>query len=346
MKIKIFRYLKVTLLVLTTLLLVGNVQAGFGVKYGNEFLEFGTGARENSLGGAVISNPDPVVAAYWNPAALTQTEVMTAQIMHTEEFAGIVKNDQLFVNIPSTNINWSVGLFRTGVDEIPNTQNVLIEYGPDNDTLDENDRLDYSKISYFNASESAFFISGGKKLNSKLSIGGSFKTIHKNYFEKYSWGFGIDLGLIYQPFDNLSLGGSVRDITTTYLFWKDGKKEVVAPSLKLGGSYLLDPNFLSLKFKPMLGMDTNFEGKQNQTDLSMGFTNLRFRGGLEIIYNNLISFRTGRDDIGGLHIGCGLNTDYGTLDYGFAFGGSYSELKNSHQVALSFYIKKLWSELR
>ncbi len=315
---------------------------GFGVKYGDEFLRFGTGVRENSLGGAAVSSSEPVVGAYWNPALVSQTKRFKAQIMHSEEFAGVVNNDHFFVNVPGKrNLNFAAGFFRTGVDNIPATANTLIEYGTENGQLDAGDRIDYDKISYFNASESAFFLSAARPISNNLAVGATFKTIHKNLYEQYAWGFGLDAGIFYQPLENLQTGAVLRNITTTFLFWNDGEREIIKPSLAVGGSYGMSINSLKLKIRPMVGLDMDLEGEQNNVDLNLQTMNVRLRSGLEIVYNQLIAIRAGRDDLGSFHLGCGLKTPYGNLDYGFAMGQGYSDLGNSHRLGLTLDIRAI-----
>lgn len=316
---------------------------GFGVKYGDEFLRFGTGVRENSLGGAAVSSSEPIVGAYWNPALVSQAKRFKAQIMHSEEFAGVVNNDHLFISLPGAKqLNFAAGFFRTGVDHIPAaTQNTLIEYGPQNGQLDAGDRIDYDRISYFNASESAFFLSAARSISYNLAVGATFKTIHKNFYEQYAWGFGLDAGIYYQPLENLQTGAALRNITTTFLFWNDGEREIIKPSLALGASYGFSIKTIKLKIRPMVGLDLDLEGEQNNVDFNLQALNARLRSGLEVVYNQLIALRAGRDGLGSFHLGCGLQTPYGNLDYGFAMGQGYSDLGNSHRLALTLDLKAI-----
>jgi len=338
---------KIPIGILTCLIIISfsTIQlSAFGVKYGNEFLKFGTGVRENSLGGAVTSTSDPVVSAYWNPAMLSNITVPEVQIMHTEEFAGVVNNDHVFLSMPGrNNLSYSAGFFRTGVDHIPASENALIEYGTQNNQFDPGDRIDYSKISYFNASESAFFLAGSKNINNNFSLGATFKTIHKNLYQNYAWGVGLDVGVFYEPIAGFRTGAVARNVTTTFLYWNDGEKEIVKPTLALGSAYDVQLEYLKLKISPMAGLNIDFEGEQNNTDLNFQAVNMRFRGGLEVVYRTLFALRAGRDELGGIHIGCGLNTKYGNLDYGFAMGAGYADLGNSHRVALTFNITSLKS---
>ncbi len=52
------------------LLLAGLSQVNAQVKYSNEFLAIGVGARTMGMGGAGIANVNDATAGYWNPSKL------------------------------------------------------------------------------------------------------------------------------------------------------------------------------------------------------------------------------------------------------------------------------------
>ena len=45
------------------------------VKYSNEFLTIGVGARAHGLSNSMVAHVNDVSAGYWNPAGLTQIDV-------------------------------------------------------------------------------------------------------------------------------------------------------------------------------------------------------------------------------------------------------------------------------
>jgi long-subunit fatty acid transport protein len=81
--------------ILLIILISMSVQAGAQIlKYSNEFLSIGVGARAAGMGSAVVAGVDDATAAYWNPAGLMQIkDNVQVSLMHNEQFAGIVKHD-------------------------------------------------------------------------------------------------------------------------------------------------------------------------------------------------------------------------------------------------------------
>ena len=337
-----------------------------GDKYAGEFLKFGLGVREMALGGAVVSDPTAVAAHYWNPATLSDNTRFSGNFMHTEEFAGAVALDHFALALPGKGeYSFGAGYLRIGVDDIADTRNALLDLGTDglgpgdegypgpdadgtegNGRLDTGERLDYGKFGSFGASENAVFLSGAKILQPKLKVGGTLKMLYRSLGDDKAYGIGFDIGILYQPAPKINLAAAFNDLTTTFMLWNDGEREIVAPSLRIGGSVHHHFKKLPLAIEPLFGADILFEGKQNTADISIGGTVVRARIGLEVIYKECIALRAGRDDLGNPQIGLGLNTSVGSLDYGLGLGGSYAEFGSSHRIALTLHFAELQRALK
>ena len=322
-------------------------------KYSGEFLRTGLGVRETSLGGAVVAAPVPAAAVYWNPACLIANRTLNGLLMHAEEFAGVLSLDQMTLVWPHlTPFARGIGWLRLGVDDIPNTLAALRDYGSDgigpddprypgpdadgsegNGLLDWGERLDFGKISYYGATENAFYISLARPFRPGIAIGGNLKALYKHYGQYYAFGVGFDLALHATFADRLQAGLVIRDLTTTLLFWQDGVKELILPVIQIGATYPLQLPGLKLTLNPLLGLDIEMEGRQLQTDLDLGGLALRVRFGLETIIRERIALRLGRDALGGHHLGLGIATGVGHLDYGLALN-SATELGQSHRIGL------------
>ena len=82
------------LLILISAFLLVFPDARAQVKYSNEFLSIGIGARQMGMGGAGTARIDDVTAGYWNPAGLCDLKgKMDFGLMHSEYFAGLAKLD-------------------------------------------------------------------------------------------------------------------------------------------------------------------------------------------------------------------------------------------------------------
>lgn len=313
----------------------------FGDKYAGEFLKFGLGVREMALGGAVVADPSAVSAHYWNPAALIGNTRLSGELMHTEEFAGVISLDHFALALPGQGeYSFGAGYFRIGVDDIPDTQNALIDLNS-NGKLDPGERLDYGKFGSFGASENATFLSAAKQLRKKLKVGGTLKVIYRSLGDDKAYGIGFDIGALYQLTSKINLAVVFNDATTTFILWNDGEREIIAPSLRLGGSAHYAMKKLPLQINPLIGAEILFEGEQHSADLSLGGISVRARLGLEVIYKETLALRAGRDDLGNTQIGLGLNTLFGSVDYGLGLGGSYTEFGSSHRIALTLHFAEL-----
>jgi len=333
---------------------------GLGTKYAREFLKQGSGVRALSLGGAVVSAPASENAYFWNPAALVGTHSLSGQFMHAEEFSGLVNRDQFSLVFPKKHsFHYSLGFIRSGVDNIPDTRHALMDFGSDglaasdpgyqspdtdgtenNGQLDPGERLNYDAFKTFGSSETALYLAAAKKLSAQLLIGGSVKGIFKDLYQATAWGLGLDLGVIYQYSPHGNIGLLLSDFTTTWLLWNDGEKELIPPLLRLGADYQFNWPSFQLSLHPFFALEFALAGPEYETLIENEFLNLRYRAGLEILFKDRIAFRLGRDDLNAHHVGLGLLTPIGELNYGFSMGGSYAELGNSHRLAVVIHFQE------
>jgi hypothetical protein len=342
------KYIKLSKLFQITLLVcvITTSASAFGNKYAGEFLKIGMGVREMSLGGSVVAAPQAATAVYWNPAYLVENSVLSGQFMHTEEFGGVLNLDYVSLAFPSrSEYAYGISFFRLGVDNIPDTRSALIDDNG-NGQLDPGERLDFGKIGKFGASENALFVAIARQMNPRLHLGGTIKTLHKSLGTTAAWGLGFNLSAFYRLLPSLQVGVIVRDVTTTFLYYPDGDNEFIPPSVQLGGVYTFAPSAIPIVFRPSVGLDMIFEGRTNQSDLSLGFISSGFRLGLELQVKKFILLRTGRDNLGNMHVGFGLETMLGAIDYGLAMGGSYTELGQSHRVGITLHFVELGKYLK
>jgi len=342
------KYIKLSELFQIALLVCVITTSGFafGDKYAGEFLKIGMGVREMSLGGSVVAAPQAAAAVYWNPAFLVENTVLSGQFMHTEEFGGVLNLDYVSLAFPSrSEYAYGISFFRLGVDDIPDTRSALIDDNG-NGQLDPDERLDSGKIGKFGASENALLFAMARPINSKLCIGGNFKIRYKSLGSTNAWGLGFNLSALYRLLPSLQVGAIVRDVTTTFLYYPDGDNEFILPSVQLGGVYTFAPSAIPIVFRPSAGLDMTFEGKYNQADLNLGLISSGFRLGLELQVKKFILLRAGRDNLGNMHVGFGLETIVGSIDYNLPMGGAYTELGQSHRVGITLHFVELGKYLK
>lgn len=180
--------------------------------YSNEFLNIGVDAAALSMGNSVIASSSGVNSAYWNPAGVlkmnNQSEV---SMMHSNYFSGLAQYDYAAAAYKINDSSAvSFSFIRFGVDDIPNTLNLV----------DANGNVNYDRITYFSIADYAFLFSYSRLSKIKgLSFGGSLKIIYRSQgdFAK-AYGFGFDAGAQYF-LNNWRFGVVLRDATSTFNIW-------------------------------------------------------------------------------------------------------------------------------
>ena len=331
-------------------------------KFVNEFLNIGVGARAHGMSGSVVASVSDGTAAYWNTAGLTRiTAPLQINAMHAKWFGGIANYDYLSIaKRLSGDNNQVVGLslVRLGVDNIPNTLNLI---GPDG-------TVDFNRVSNFSASDYAGLFSYARTIgrDENFSVGANVKIIHRSIgsFGK-AWGFGADISAMYKVSDNFTIGASARDITTTFNAWsfnltEDEKKvfastnndipvsstELTLPRLVIGGaysgtkgefSYLGELNLIMSTYGTQAGI---ISGNNFSIDPSLG---------MELGYAQKVYLRAGVGNIQSVvnpintserqlelqpNVGLGLKLGRLKVDYALANIGSVSGILVSHIFTL------------
>ena len=339
-----------------------NVQAQ-APKYSNEFLNIGVGARSLGMSNAYITSVDDVTAGYWNPAGLNRIgNQHQVALMHSEYFAGIAKYDYgaFATRLDSTSV-LGVSLIRFGVDDIPNTTELI----------DANGNVDYDKITTFSAVDWGFLVSYAKDLKIPgLHVGANVKIVRRKIGDfAGAWGFGLDAGAQYD-YKKWRFAAMARDVTSTFNAWSfnlsDATKEVflqtgnelpengveiTLPKLLLGASRKFD---LTKKITLLaeLDADATFDGKRNVLIKSKAVS-FDPHLGLEAGYMNMIFLRAGignyqtyTDAIGKKvrtfqpNIGVGVRIKSVYIDYALTDIGDQSVALYSNVFSLKVDINK------
>lgn len=344
-------------------------QSVFAQKYSNEFLAIGVGARAQGMGNAHISSVNDVTASFWNPAGLTGVkDPLQIGAMHAEWFAGIAKYDYLgFAKSLNSlkNSVFALSVIRLGIDQIPNTLNLV---GPDGS-------INYDNVTEFSAADYAIMLSYAQDIKIKdktLSVGGSTKIIRRviGSFGN-SWGFGIDVGVQYKT-DKWDFAFVGRDLTTTVNSWSfdltESEKEVFVstgneipessiestrPRFILGAARKAKIND-KLKFLAELNLDFTTDGQRNVL-ISSSALNIDPRLGIELNYNNFLALRAGvtnfqeaTKDVSSTeksltfqpNFGVGLDLGRVSIDYALTDIGDVSLVQYSHIFSLRLDFKK------
>jgi hypothetical protein len=322
--------------ILLVLIFVLNSHSATGVgKYAGEFMSIGVGARALGMGGAFTAIANDVTAGFWNPAGLSKINYPQLSLMHTEQFGSLINYDYAAVGFPfGRNSSLGVSVIRLGIDGIPDTRNAMIDENG-NGVFDDADRLNYDKITYFNAADWAIYFTYSKKSTEDFAYGANLKIIRREMSVGSATGIGFDLGVQYSPVNNLMLGANFQDVTTTLVAWNNGTNELISPTLKVGSAYFIEA--LGGRFAPAFDMDIRFENRRYASNFNIGPVSFDMHSGLEFDFKNIAAVRVGYSDIGTMNFGAGVHLPKFDIDYTFSTSKITDDRFNdTHRVSLIF----------
>jgi hypothetical protein len=309
--------------------------------YAGEFLGLGVGARSLALGGAGVAISTDATAGYWNPAGLNALQYPMAAAMHESRFGGTVQYDYGAIGIPvGSASSAALSILHLGISDIKDTRTALVDLNK-NGQLDPDEYLDYNKVSTFGNYDWVALLSFAKQMTGGLSYGANAKLIYRRLDPQTTGtGLGFDVGARYSD-SVLSLGAMAQDITTTLLSYSTGTKELVAPTLKLGGAYLLavaDSGFY--RVLPTIDADVRFDSRGSSAQVHAGALSADLHLGAEIQIGSKVSLRGGFDEMKHWSAGAGLAFGRLHIDYAFLSAPGDDQLGNTHRVSLTFSLEQ------
>ena len=351
------------------------VSTAHATKYAGEFLKVPVGARAVGMGGAFTAVTDDATSIWWNPAGMVYLPYREVLPQHSEKFGKLVNHDYLGFVLPLKGASGKqsalgIGLIRLSVDDIlvtprpgqlqfgqyqdfgtdglPNTYDAD---GSEGDNKWEPGERILSIDSYLaSSSDMAMLLSYAKQNGPHWVFGGSVKFVHQSlpdtlFGQKVtSNGAGLDAALLYMPMDAATIGITVHDLTTTWLSWSNGIRELVRPTLDTGVAFNFYPApHHALTWSTDIGW--GFEGRQFDSQLKMGEVTAEFRTGLEYWYKSTLALRTGAN-AKDLTFGAGVRYKHLGVDYAASlnrfFAGDEPDFPNdtnldtTHLVSASF----------
>jgi hypothetical protein len=344
-------------------------------KYAGEFLKIPVGARAIGMGGAFAAVSDDATAPYWNPAGGIFLPYREVVFQHAEKFGNLLNHDYLGAVFPlggekGKHGALGISLIRLGVDDIPITPRAgalrpnvdFLDFGPDNDertpdpgqnngVWDRGERLLISADDLYLASSSDLggLVSYSRQLGTRWALGGNLKFLRQSVPDTIpgenvtSFGAGLDVGLVYMPDENVTLGAVFHDLTTTYIGWSNGPREKINPTIDIAGAV----NFYPAERHALTwGLDLawGFDERSLDSQIKMGKATLDVRTGLEYWYRNVFALRSGANGKE-LDFGAGVRYKHFGVDYAAALHRSFAsddplfpsdtELDTTHLISLS-----------
>jgi hypothetical protein len=314
-------------------------------KYAGEFLKIPVGPRALGMGGAFTAVADDATSPYWNPAGMVFLPYREVMFQHTEKFGSLANHDYLGGVFPlggkkGREQALGVSLFRFAVDDIPVTPRPgglqagvdFLDHGTDNNPatpgngqgngvwdLGERILLTSADLFLASASEMSGMVSYARHHGPHWTFGGNLKFVRQSLPDTVpsehvtSFGAGIDLAATYMPTDAVTIGAMVKDVTTTYLAWSNGVRELVVPTLQTGAAV----NFFPAERHALtwaLDLDWGFERRTADAQIAIGGQTWDVRTGLEYWYRSMVALRAGAN-AKDLSFGAGVRYKQVAVDY-------------------------------
>ena len=316
----------------------------YWVKYGWQVFENASDARSQSLGSAVTTDQRGAISSLFNPASTSNNAKHNFHYTHQSRLGGMINSDLFGFPLNSFKRPLSLIVMYEGIDKIPDTRDMLLDFGLDgvpgtgdigegNGMIDEGERLDKEKLSFFSQKQTGFHLSTSWD-NEKYSYGIAVKSLFHNLGEFSSAGMGLDIGFISNLWQDGKLGLLIRDATTSWQVWNNGTIERFKPILIAGFSHqhYFKKQKIQLVGSADFKWDTNGAGSFLKT---FNTNNTYFMLGLNVSYNDRIAIRLGKNQIDALALGIGLSWSNISLDYAFISEPINSGLGSTHLISLS-----------
>jgi hypothetical protein len=343
-------------------------------KYAGEFLKVPVGARAIGLGGAFTAIADDATAPYWNPAGMIYLPYREVILQHSERFGSLLNHDFAAGVLPLGGPEGRQGaigfsFIRLATDDIPITLRAgalregidYEDFGTDNDEStpgngqgnhqwDPGERLLISAEDLYMASSNdmAATISYARQRGTHWAYGANLKFVRQSIPDTLpgervtSFGAGLDVGGIWMPNDAITLGAIARDLTTTYLAWSNGTRELIVPTLNTGAAFAFKPAERHA-LTAAIDLGWYFENLKNDSQLKLGRQTIEMSTGLEYWFNNTFALRTGVR-VKDLAFGAGVRFKHFGADYAASLPRFFatddpdfpsdSELDATHLVSL------------
>ena len=291
-------------------------------KYAGEIFRMGAGVRNFALGNTGVSDVNAAGLAYWNAALLHLSDESKIELMHAEEYAGLLKYDTASAIWGKEN-KFSVIITRIGIDDIPLTK--LVD--PDDPLSSSNRPYKYKSV---NNSDLVVYLGISRKIGNYV-LGITPKIAYRNLAEESGFGFGADISTYFE-FNKILLGIKLRDFFTTQILWANGTNETVNPGLDLEANYPFILPVLNKESKVFLGSEMYTEGRDSAATLALGFMSMDFHLGYEILMHKKVNVYLGYD-VRDLTAGLTIILNSWQINYAFE---NDTELENSHRISIGY----------
>ncbi|MFL3008956.1 MAG: hypothetical protein ACJZ14_06215 [Candidatus Neomarinimicrobiota bacterium] len=333
--------------------LFGNVN---WVNYGWELFDYVSEARTASLGNATVAyNFNYPSSALSNPYfSISSTRKIS--LTHQSRFAGLINSELVSVQIKKEERLINLNLIFEGISNIPDTRSALLDWGYDgqygtndlgesNGIIDEGERLDHNKITFFNQRRLGLYGTSNFHLRN-IPFGIGFKILSSSLGDHNAIGVGLDFGF-YKSMKNSNLGFVIKNIPASGMLWSNGNIEGTGPSIEFGYHQSFDIlKEKSLSLNPMSSLIFSTSERHLNSLYYNGRLSVDVLFGLEAIYKEILMLRIGQNSLHQMAGGVGINWENLIVDYAFLPSSINGIFANHHLISLSIYLDWLIARIK
>jgi len=316
-------------------------------KYTAAFLNIGAGARAAAMGGSFSALGLDATTIYWNPAALGRLSQPEIVLMHSTQFNNLLKYDTGHLVIPNTvSGSFGIGYLRLATGDIYFTDDLgYYDWGQDNlpGTGDPGEGdgkhnpgemiiYDQGRLKVVNDAEQAIFLSYAHQVLPRLALGGNIKYLWQSVGRYSSFGWGIDLGAIYDVSSHLTLALNLQDVFGTVVRWSTGHTDNRTINIRPAIAYRLPLPALASQLNLASDVDLRFDNIKKNCDAHIGRASFDFHVGAEYWLYQTLALRVGSERKS-LTAGGGVRISFFEVDYAF----NAVDLGNTHRISLTLH---------
>jgi hypothetical protein len=324
---------KILLTLLLSSLLLSFAPVLNAEKYAGEIFYMAPGVSHLAMGNTGVTDPSSLSAAWWNPALLAIPAGQGMELMHAEQFEGLMQFNQL-------SAVWGGKSLTSAASAQPSRMGLVITHiGIDDIALTklQNDTLDISVTNrpYVwkkakNNDLMAYFGIG-------MTRGGGWcwgitpKLAYRNLTGNTAYGFGADLGMLWVSSYGLNAGAVLKDCVTTQLVWENGTVEKALPSFYPELGYAISVTKRDIPIRLALGAEIMAEGRKSSARMDAGPFSADLHAGFSISPIPELKLMTGYD-ADAVTAGAAIKLKHMLLEYALKTG-SQDDLGYSQRVS-------------
>ena len=173
-----------------------------------------------------------------------------------------------------------------------------------------------------------------RALSAKSSLGLSPKIAYRDLAGNSGYGFGADLGFLWDSGKGFLAAANLRDFFSTQILWENGTHEVAIPSLDLEAAYQMKLFKSGLPARVAIRGELFAEDRGEASMLQMGLVTADLHAGLLLQPIPSLIVMGGYDSDA---VTAGLGVRWGSLGLDYAFKGSAPDgLGSTQRVSASY----------